>query len=234
MDNLLSFLLASIMGAFLLIYLRKKIGVHLGPKDLTSEISKQIHDETPLWKHGWHDFEVRNGDLLQMNRTTRRLLAPLLFLVLSTGCGKTRSDSEAMRDAIRQHLIDLKTLNLTAMDFDIDKISLEDSQAHVQVTFRPKTGAPPGVGMQVVYVLEKRGSGWSFVKTESVGGMISHPAQGANPHMQPASSGTFGNMPNFRDLIPPSTAEPSTSLPPGHPPINPDAIGKSQEPLKPH
>jgi len=158
------------------------------------------------------------------------LLVPLLVLALVCGCGKGRSDSEAMRGAIRQHLLGLKTLNLSAMDFDIDNVSMQGSQAHVQVTFRPKTGAPPGAGMQVAYLLEKRGSDWSVVKTESVGGMISHPAQGADPHTQSDSSVAPGNMPNFRDLVSPSAANPGTSLPPGHPPVNPDSPPKTQNP----
>lgn len=167
-----------------------------------------------------------------MNRPTRPLLA-LLLLALAFGCGKTRSDSDAMRDAIRQHLLDLKTLNLSAMDFDIDNVSMQDTQAHIQVTFRPKTGAPPGAGMQVAYLLEKRDSGWSVVKTESVGGMISHPSQGANPHVQPASSGTRGDMPNFRDLLPPSPADTSATMPPGHPPVGSDTSRTDKPPSQP-
>jgi len=134
-----------------------------------------------------------------------------------------------MRDAIRQHLLALKTLNLSAMDFDIDSVSMQGSQAHVQVTFRPRTGAPPGAGMQVAYLLEKRDANWSVVKTESLGGMISHPAQGANPHTQADSSGAAGSMPNFRELVSPSAGDSSTALPPGHPPINPDGSAKAQE-----
>ena len=171
---------------------------------------------------------------MNRDRTIRRMLGPLLLLVLGFGCGKARSDSDAMRDAIRQHLLELKTLNLSAMDFDIDNVSKQGSEAHVQVTFRPRTGAPPGAGMQVAYLLEKRGSAWSVVKTESVGGMISHPAQGANPRTQTGSAGSIGDMPNFRDLIPPSAAGNGTSLPPGHPPINPDPSAKPPEaPAKP-
>lgn len=167
---------------------------------------------------------------MDKNCITLRLLAPFLFLALSFGCGKTHSDSDAMRDAIRQHLLELKTLNLTAMDFDIDSVSTQGSQAHVQVTFRPKSGAPTGAGMQVAYLLERHGSAWSVVKTESVGGMISHPAQGANPHTQPDSSGTLSNMPNFHELVSPSPSDPSTSMPPGHPPISPNTSAKSRNP----
>ena len=174
------------------------------------------------------------GTLL-INRTTRWLFAPLLAVALGFGCGKARSDSDSMRDAIRQHLLGLKTLNLGAMDFSIDSVSTQGTEAHVQVTFRPKTGAPPGAGMQVAYLLEKRGSSWSVVKTESVGGMIAHPPQGTNPHTQIEPSSTLGDMPNFRDLIPSPAADSSPSLPPGHPPINTDASTKTQQaPPKPH
>jgi len=168
-----------------------------------------------------------------MSCSTRRLLTPLLVFVLGFGCGKTRSNADAMGDAIRQHLMELKTLNLSAMNFHIDSISMRGRQAHVEVTFQPKTGAPPGAGMQVAYLLEKRDSGWSVVKTESVGGIISHPPQGTNPHSQPTSSSTLGNIPNFHELIPSPAADTNPSLPPGHPPINPTVTSNTQKPVQP-
>ncbi|HEY4816604.1 MAG TPA: hypothetical protein VIH67_04190 [Candidatus Acidoferrum sp.] len=44
------------------------------------------------------------------------------------------------------------------MDIDVNNVAIQGSQARAQVIFRPKTGAPPGAGMQVAYQLEKRDS----------------------------------------------------------------------------
>jgi hypothetical protein len=155
-----------------------------------------------------------------MKHATWRSMAATLVLAFTLiyGCKKTQSDADVIRAGITQHLTSLNTLNLSAMDMDVNNVSIQGTQARAQVTFRPKTGAPPGTGMQVSYQLEKRDSGWFVVKTEGVGGGIEHPAANANPHLQPGQSGVHGNLPNFREMIPstPATGEP---LPPGHPSV---------------
>lgn len=135
------------------------------------------------------------------------------------GCKKSQSDAEAIRSAIKQHLVSLNTLNLQAMNMDVTNVSIQGGQAHAEVSFRPKTGAPEGAVMQVAYRLEKRGSEWTVVKTEGVGGGIQHPATGTNPHTQLGSSSTNGNLPNFPEFPAPPDPGASKSLPPGHPPV---------------
>jgi hypothetical protein len=154
----------------------------------------------------------------------------LTAIALSCGCKNTPTDADAIRAGIFQHLTSLKTLNTSAMDLDINNISIQGTQAHVQVTFRPKTGAPPGAGMQVAYQLEKRDSGWFVVKTEGVGGGIAHPAANANPQLQSGQSDVHGTMPNFRELIPATTPASSATLPTGHPPIDATAQTKPANP----
>lgn len=149
---------------------------------------------------------------------------------LACGCKRAPTDAEAIRTGITQHLASLKTLNLSAMDLDVNNISIQGTQAHVQVTFRPKTGAPPGAGMQVAYQLEKRNSGWFVVKTEAVGGGIEHPAANVSPHVQPGPGEVHGNMPNFRELIPSTARASGGALPPGHPPIDAAAQTKPADP----
>jgi hypothetical protein len=155
-------------------------------------------------------------------RATKYVLALATFAgvnFLATGCTQQQSDNDAIRAGIRQHLISLNTLNLSAMDMDVNDVAIQGHQASAQVTFRPKTGAPAGAGMQVAYQLEKRDSGWVVVKTETAGGMIAHPATNANPHAQPAADLTHGDLPNFREMIPPANPSSGATLPPGHPPI---------------
>ena len=147
-------------------------------------------------------------------------------VILACGCKQQQSEADAIRAGITQHLASLNTLNLGAMDMDVNDVAIKGRQARAQVTFRPKTGAPPGAGMQVAYQLEKRDSAWVVVKTEAAGGMIEHPAANANPHMQPGADSMHGSLPNFRDMIPPTTPATGGTLPPGHPPIDASAQTK--------
>src|SRR5260370_29849350 len=112
------------------------------------------------------------------------------------------------------------------MDMAGKAAAVEGRQAHGQVICRPKTGAPPGGGMQVVYQWKKRDSAGVVVKTEAAGGMMEHPAANANPHMQPGADSMHGSLPNFRDMIPPTTPATGGTLPPGHPPIDASAQTK--------
>jgi len=150
-----------------------------------------------------------------MKRATTLMVVGLL--VLFAGCKKQESDSDAIRSGINQHLASLKTLNLGAMDMNITNVSVQGNQAQAQVEFKPKTGGPPGAGMQVSYSLQKQNGAWVVQTTQAAGGSIEHPAPGENPHTGMPSP-TAGSMPNFRDLVPGGGT--SNSLPPGHPPVN--------------
>ncbi len=134
-------------------------------------------------------------------------------LILGAGCKKQQNDNEAIRASIVQHLNSLKSLNLGAMDMDVKQVTINGTQAQAQVEFRPKTGAPPGAGMQVAYALEKREGAWVVLKSQ-VGGEIIHPAAG-----QPPDS-VDGSMPS--------------ALPPGHPPASraPEAPKSAESPKR--
>ena len=169
------------------------------------------------------------------NRRTNQflpLIATVGFIVCASGCHSKPTDMELIRTGINQHLASLNTLNLSAMDMDVNSVSIEGNQARAQVTFRPKNGAPGGAGMQVAYRLEKRDAAWVVVKTEGMGGMIEHPDPGANPHTQTGQD-VHGNLPNFRDVLTPSAAASNKALPPGHPPIGPGTTQTSDAPAKP-
>src|SRR5712692_355500 len=164
-----------------------------------------------------------------MNRFALALVLSAALL-LGGGCEKQQSDSDAIRAGIMQHLNGLGTLNMSAMEMDLRSVSINGNQAHAEVVFRPKTGAPPGAGMQVAYNLEKRDGGWVVLKTQPTGGMIQHPDSNKIPHQnQDVHSGT---LPNFSDIVNPAAAAPQGSLPPGHPPVNaqqPNAQPSAQE-----
>jgi hypothetical protein len=150
--------------------------------------------------------------------TNRFALALWLSAALfAAGCKKQPSDNDAIRAGILQHLNGVGTLNMGAMEMDIRSVSINGNQAHAEVVFRPKTGAPPGVGMQVAYNLEKRDGAWAVQKTLSTGGMIQHPDPNKNPHQN--RDAHSGSLPNFSDIMNPTGAVPQGQLPPGHPPI---------------
>src|SRR6266849_7116949 len=139
-------------------------------------------------------------------------LAAALFL--TGGCKKQQSVDDAIRAGILQHLTNVGTLNMSALEMDIRSVSVNGNQAHAEVVFRPKTGAPSGAGMQVAYNLEKRDGAWVVQKTHSTGGMIQHPDPNNNPHQnQDVHS---GSLPNFSDIVNPAGTSTQGALPPGH------------------
>jgi hypothetical protein len=138
------------------------------------------------------------------------------FLALVVGCKQQQSDTDGIRAGINQHLNSLKTLNLSAMDMNIQNVSIQGNQAQVQVEFRPKTGSPQGAGMQVNYSLVKQDGNWIVQNTQPAGGSLEHPAPGQNPDAN-STSPASGAVPDFSKLL--HNGAPS-SLPPGHPPVN--------------
>jgi hypothetical protein len=137
-------------------------------------------------------------------------------LLLGGGCKKQQSDNDAIRAGIMTHLNGLTGINVNAMVMDIKSVSINGNQAHAEVEFRPKTGAPPGAGMQVAYNLEKRDGAWVVQKTQPMGGMIQHPDPNQNPRQnQDVHS---GSLPNFSDIVSPAGAPPQGTAPASHPP----------------
>jgi hypothetical protein len=145
-------------------------------------------------------------------------LGLFLVILLVVGCKSQQNDNDAIRAGIIQHLTAVGTLNMSAMNMDIKSATVNGNQAHAEVEFRPKTGAPPGAGMQVAYNLEKRDGAWVVLKTQAAGGMIEHPAPGQNPHQN--QNVHAGQLPNFSELVNPGAAPAPGTLPPGHPPIS--------------
>jgi len=158
-------------------------------------------------------------------------LAPavgIFVLLIGIGaCKKQANDKDAIRAGILQHLTSIGTLNMSAMDMDIQSVSVNGNQAHAEVEFRPKISGAAGAGMHVAYNLEKRDGAWVVLKTQSLGGMIQHPDPGQNPHTNPDVHS--GAMPNFNEVLnPPARPTPGTKP-------NPQPSGQSQTtPSKPN
>ena len=151
------------------------------------------------------------------------------LLVLFAGCKKQESDADGVRAGINKHLLSLKTINLGAMDMNVINVSVQGNEAQAQVEFKPKSGGPPGAGMQVSYSLQKQNGQWVVQNTQAAGGSIQHPAPGENPQTNPGPP-SQGSMPNFRDLVPGGSGAGGNSnpLPAGHPPVDSRANGHTQ------
>ncbi len=155
-----------------------------------------------------------------------------IALLFASACKKQQSDKDAIRAGITQHLTGVGTLNLSAMDMDIRIVSINGNEAHAEVEFRPKTGAPPGAGMLVGYRLEKRDGAWVVLKSQPAGGIIEHPALGQNPHQN--QNVHPGGIPNIRDMLNPGGTPAPGALPSGHPPVKPQTSKQDQtSPQKP-
>jgi len=158
----------------------------------------------------------------------------LIVLVLIAGCKQKQGDDEAIRAAVRQHLVSLGTLNLQAMDTDFNRIAVNNNQASAEVSFRPKGGAPAGATMQVTYQLEKKEGNWHVVKTSTPGGIIEHPNPNANPHGQAVPGEVHGKLPNFQEMLGGQGSADGNALPPGHPPVGaqqPQTQQSTQQPV---
>src|SRR5258706_4364391 len=105
-------------------------------------------------------------------------------LFAAGGCKKQQNNNDAIRAGIMQHLTRVGTLNMSAMVMDIRTVSINGNQAHAEVEFRPKTGAPQGAGMQVAYNLEKRDGAWVVLKTQASGGVNPQSAPNQNTHQK--------------------------------------------------
>ena len=160
---------------------------------------------------------------LPKKSVARRLqVLGLTTLAMLAGCKQKQTDDEAIRAAVRQHLVSLGTLNLQAMDTDFDRIAVNNNQASADVSFRPKGGGPTGGAMQVTYQLEKQDGNWRVTKTSTPGGMIEHPNPNANPHGQAVQGEVHGKLPNFQEILGGQSSQGSTGAgppPPGHPPV---------------
>lgn len=104
------------------------------------------------------------------------LALPLVVVLFGLGtCSKQANDNDAIGAGILQHFTSIGTLNRSAMDMDMRRVSVTDNQAHPEAASRPKTGGAGGVGMNVAYDLGKRGAPWVVLRTQPLGGAIQHP-----------------------------------------------------------
>ncbi len=127
-------------------------------------------------------------------------------IILLLGCHRDIQNTEAVRQGILDYLA--KRPDLSAMDVSVGSVSFRKDEADAVVSFRAK-GGPPNNGMEMKYILERKGNRWE-VKGRAGSGVA------GNPHPGMPSQG-----------LPHGSTE--GGLPPGHPPLAPQ---QTQPPLQ--
>jgi len=115
------------------------------------------------------------------------ICAAALLCVVAVGCGRSKSDQDAIRTSIETRLNDRMDLNMGAMDHEVKQINVDGDHAAAQVEFRLK-GKPAGSGMSVQYTLQRQGKDW-VVQNSQVMGMDGMPPGAAGPGGQQLPQG---------------------------------------------
>jgi hypothetical protein len=136
------------------------------------------------------------------------LVGFLFAVLLLVGCRKDIQNTAAVRQGILDYLA--KRPDLVAMDVSVSSVAFRKDEADATVFFRAKDG-PAENGMQMKYILERKGNQW-VVKGRAGSGGTGNPHGGALLNGMPT-----GEAANPHGASPPGTP----ALPPGHPPISP-------------
>jgi hypothetical protein len=179
------------------------------------------------------------GSSARYNRMVKstRLSAIALGLIIAAllaGCKKNIDNNDAVKQGVSAYLS--KRTDLLSMDVNVTSVSYKDNEATALVRFQAKNNSSPNAGMNMQYVLERKGDQW-VVKGRAgseahVGTPQGAPGAADSPSslgaMPNTGSGSLGAMPGSSPQLPPGhpsiggAAPGSTSggtLPPGHPAI---------------
>ncbi len=118
--------------------------------------------------------------------------------MLLCGCHRDIQNTEAVRQGILKYLA--KRADLSSMDVTVANVSFRSDEADANVHFQAKGSSAPGSGLDIRYILVRRGNEWEVKGRSGMG-------TGANPHGTAAGMGAHGGMGS------------APALPPGHPPI---------------
>ena len=121
--------------------------------------------------------------------------------MLLGACQKDIQNEDAVRRGIMNYLS--KRQDLTAMDVTVTKVAFRQNEAEASVHYQAKGSAAPGSGVDMRYVLERKGNEW-VVKGRAAGSEHGASPMGASP----MSGGMTGG-----------------ALPPGHPAVPPQPQG---------
>jgi hypothetical protein len=149
-----------------------------------------------------------------VNRLSVFAAAFLASSLLMTGCKRDIQSTDAVRQGVLTYLA--KRSDLLSMDVSITNVVYRQDEATATVHLQAKGSNTPGSGMDLRYLLERKGNEWVVKgraggESHGAGGMP--PPSGAPPS-DGSGAGSIGAMPQ--------------TLPPGHPTIP----SKKPEPTK--
>ena len=154
-----------------------------------------------------------------MFRSSSALLLTLVLLVVGTAaCNRATENKDAVREGVMEHLNKNSGLDLKSMDVTVGDVTFQGNEATASVSFKPKSS--PEAGMSMNYKLERRGAKW-VVQPKATSGAGHSTGMPDAPPPDPGAHAP-GSTP------PPAAA--GEALPPGHPPVAPDAGGKKGGP----
>jgi hypothetical protein len=139
------------------------------------------------------------------------ILAPALLaaLVFLSGCRKDIQNKEAVRQGVLNYLA--KRSDLTAMDVAVSNVSFHKDEAAATVHFQAKGSPDPGAGMEIKYILERKGDQWVVKGRSSMAGS-------AHGGESLPGGGAAGQLPPGHPTVP-GTGAGTPALPPGHPQV---------------
>lgn len=134
-------------------------------------------------------------------KEVKPLFFPLVIVSLLLGaCKKDIQNEDAVKQGILNYLS--KRQDLGKMDVTISKVAFRQNEADATVHFQAKDANGPNTGLDMQYVLERKGNEW-VVKGKALGSGHSSAGGMENPHGTGAPPG----------------AQMPAPLPPGHPQI---------------
>jgi hypothetical protein len=119
----------------------------------------------------------------------KRLTLAVLALAALAGCAKNIQNQEAVKQGIMDYLKERAStmgLNMSAMDANVTSVSFEKDVARASVAFVVK-GAPGGGGMNMAYVLDRKGDKW-VVRGRQVSPGNAHGSDALPPGHAPVGS----------------------------------------------
>lgn len=154
-----------------------------------------------------------------MNRLTIVTAVLGLSITVLSGCKRDIQNTEAVRQGVMAYLS--KRSDLLSMDVSITNVTYRQNEATATVHLQAKGSNIPGSGMDMRYLLERKGNAW--VVKGRAGGDAHGQGMGGPPGAHSGGADSMGAMPG---TLPPGHpggagsigAMPQT-LPPGHPAI---------------
>jgi hypothetical protein len=139
-----------------------------------------------------------------VNRLSVFTAALVVSFLMMTGCKRDIQSTEAVRQGVLTYLT--KRSDLLSMDVSITNVVYRQDEATATVHLQAKGSNTPGSGMDLRYLLERKGNEW-VVKGRAGGDAHGAGGMGMPSGTSPdaTGAGSIGAMPQ--------------TLPPGHPAI---------------